>query len=425
MKFPWRGAKLLRTFGTGMTMQALLSGASFIVGLILIRRTSDLQYGYYILASNTLLLLTSSQTAFAQPYIVTTLTHVDLEGRRSLVGGLVRANMRWVPPLCILAIAITVGLWLLGALDLEQFLLISISLVTGGMALGRELFRITLFAYRRPTDVLQGDLAYVSVLIVSAFLATLLPQPALFAMAGMGLAALIGRIILSRELWRHEAWNRHSDEHVLRSMSKLGLWALTGSCTHWLLIQGYGYLVAGTFSAQDVAPIAATRLLLMPIYVLSGGVSMLLFPMTSHWRRDLGAAAAARRLTLLVSAMAAAAICYMVAMWFLRDWLFGTLLHKHFVQRDPLLLLWSAVFLVTLCRDQIATLPASGKRFRDMAFLTGGSVLLWIVASYLAMRQFGIVGAVVGILIGESVNFAGIIALARREARQSAVASAA
>jgi len=50
MKSRLQGTRALRTFGIGLTMQALLSGANFAVGLILIRRTSDLQYSFYVLA---------------------------------------------------------------------------------------------------------------------------------------------------------------------------------------------------------------------------------------------------------------------------------------------------------------------------------------------------------------------------------------
>jgi len=61
MNSPFRGARAIRTLGTGLVMQALLSGANFAVGLILIRRTNDLQYSYYVLATNALLLLTRSR----------------------------------------------------------------------------------------------------------------------------------------------------------------------------------------------------------------------------------------------------------------------------------------------------------------------------------------------------------------------------
>ena len=76
-----RGSQTIRTFGTGLLIQGLLSGANFLVGLILIRRTNDLQYSYYVLATNALLLLTALQTSFIQPYIVSSITKLERPAR--------------------------------------------------------------------------------------------------------------------------------------------------------------------------------------------------------------------------------------------------------------------------------------------------------------------------------------------------------
>jgi O-antigen/teichoic acid export membrane protein len=417
-----RRFRLARVFGMGLTMQALLSGANFIVGLILIRRTADLQYSYYILAANALLLITSLQTSFMQPYVVTRITRIDLSDRRELVGGVIRATRRLVPGLCAAAILLAVGLWTLHYLDDQQTLLIVASLLTAGVALGREFFRMTLFAYRRPFEVLRADLAYVVLLVAGAFVATLTPQPALFAIASLGVAALVGWWILRHGLWKFEPWNKDAPGGVLRKMAVMGSWAITGSGIHWLLIQGYSYLVAGLLDVRHVAALAATRLLLVPVFVLSNGVSMLLFPITSRWLHEKGVSAAVRRLSLLVAALFCLALCYISVMWFLRDWIFSVVLKKHFAQGDELLLLWSAVFLVTLCRDQLATLPASRERFRDMTLLTGASALVWVVASYVAVKLYGATGAVVGMLIGETTNVVGILFMIAWEMRRGGTA---
>jgi O-antigen/teichoic acid export membrane protein len=423
MKVPFRGLHLLRTFGMGLAIQALLSASNFAVGLILIRRTSDLQYSYYILATNALLLLTALQTSFVQPYIVRNVTVRDPAGRFDLVGALVRANSRWVPLLCGIGIAVTAGVWGLGKTTVEETLLVLIGLLAGGMALSREFFRITLFAYRRPAAVLKADITYVTVLIAGAFVATLTSQPALVAVAFVGTAALLGFVILRQSLWRLEPWNTHAAEPVLGKIAAFGAWAILGSGIHWLLIQGYSYLVAGILGVSDIAALAATRLTLMPVFVLSGGVSMLLFPMTTRWVHDMGTRVAARRLILLAGGLGTLALLYMVTMWLLRDWIFDVLLKKHFVQRDALIVLWSAVFLVTLCRDQLATLPAARARFRDMTLMTGVSAIVWLVSSYLAMQKMGPLGAVVGILTGELVNMAGILVMVFKETREPRVAA--
>ena len=104
----------------------------------------------------------------------------------------------------------------------------------------------------------------------------------------------------------------------------------------------------------------------------------------------------------------------------MRYWIFTVLLKKSFTHRDPLLLLWSAVFLVTLCRDQLATLPAARARFRDMTLMTGASAVVWLVTSYWAMLHYGPAGAVMGILAGEFLNICGIVALIFQETREVA-----
>jgi len=405
-------------------MQALLSGANFAVGLILIRRTNDLQYSYYVLATNALLLLTALQTSFIQPYIVSNLATLDVAARHDLVGALIRTNRQWVPLACAVAVAVTVGLWAGHVLGSEVALLVGVCLIAAGMALSREFFRVTLFAYRRPSDVLRADLAFVAVLVTGAFLATLTENSALLAVAGVGLAQFTGFVILRKALWAQEPWNTHTTERIVGKIAATGAWAILGSGIHWMLIQGYSYLVAGVLDVKDIAAIAATRLTLMPVFVLSGGVSMLLFPMTTRWVHDIGPRGATRRLLALVAGLGSAALVYMAAMWILRDWIFVYILKKSFPQRDSLLLLWSAVFLVTLCRDQLATLPAARARFRDMTLMTGFSAVIWLLSSYTAMLHYGPPGAVLGILIGEVVNMAGILFMIFRETRQHKVATA-
>jgi O-antigen/teichoic acid export membrane protein len=160
----------------------------------------------------------------------------------------------------------------------------------------------------------------------------------------------------------------------------------------------------------------------MPVFVLSGGVSMLLFPMTSRWVHEKGARTAARRLLLLAGALGCVALIYMALMFELRDWIFDVILKKHFQQRDALILCWSAVFLVTLCRDQLATLPAARDRFRDMTLMTGFSAVVWMISSFLAMHRYGPLGAVIGILAGEVVNMLAIIGMIIQETRHRDIA---
>ena len=107
----------VRLFGASLVMQAMLSAANFLIGMILIRRTNDLQYGYYVLASNAILLVTSLQTAFIQPRMVLGLTRLERNGRSDLTGGLIRLQRKGLPLLVGGGLALTVALRLAGRID--------------------------------------------------------------------------------------------------------------------------------------------------------------------------------------------------------------------------------------------------------------------------------------------------------------------
>jgi O-antigen/teichoic acid export membrane protein len=412
-----RGGQTIRTFGTGLLIQGLLSGANFLVGLILIRRTNDLQYGYYVLATNALLLLTALQTSFIQPYIVSSITKLERPARAHAVGALIRNSSRWLPICCGIALAVVVIVTSLTSHEWATGALICSGILAGGAALNRELLRTTLFAYHQPARVARADFLYVLILLTGALLATQYPSAALIVVSGVAVAHFFAGWVLRGSLWRFEPWDAATTERILGKLAAAGAWAILGSGIHWLLIQGYSYLTAAVLSVADVAAIAATRLTLMPVFVLSGGVSMLLFPVTARWIHQLGTRAACRRLMAMVAALSAGAVVYMLAMWLARDWIFSVVLKKSFADRDFLLLLWCAVFLVTLCRDQLATLPAARSRFRDMSLMTAASAVVWLCTSYIAMHHFGPAGAVMGMLAGEFLNVCGIVALIVQETR--------
>ena len=90
--------------------------------------------------------------------------------------------------ICGSAAVVVLALWALNLIGTEAAWLIVVSLIAGGTAMVREFFRITLFAFRRPLEVLHGDLTYVVLLIAGVFAATLTPQPALVASSDDGAA---------------------------------------------------------------------------------------------------------------------------------------------------------------------------------------------------------------------------------------------
>jgi O-antigen/teichoic acid export membrane protein len=404
-------------FGSAVTMQALLSASNLIIGLILIRRTTDLQFGYYILILNTLLLLTALQGAFIGPPMVIRMVSGDTASRAELIGGLYRGQRQVLLPVGIVC---ALGIASLGITQLisGQMLVILFAGLTAALAsFYREFFRMVLKAHRRPTDVLKADALYVVVLIPGAMLATVSPAPAAFAVLSLSLASVCGGAMLSRSLWRYEPWNPAAATSVLMEMAPLGGWSTAGSAAHWAFSQGYNYVVAGALDVPAVAALGAIRLLMMPVNLLSSGIGSLMLPTASNWLRDHAAAVVFRRLVLIACALAVAALMYFATLWLLRDWILERILHKHFAHADALLAIWSMVFVIMVFRDQLIYLPGACGMFKALTATTGVSAVISLSVGYIAIRRLGVIGAPLGVLVGELSNLFFIVVMSLRRVR--------
>jgi O-antigen/teichoic acid export membrane protein len=92
-------------------------------------------------------------------------------------------------------------------------------------------------------------------------------------------------------------------------------------------------------------------------------------------------------------------------------------------QRDELLLMWFAIALAMLLRDQLIYLLAVRERLRWTSTLTFFSALVSIAVSYFGIAYFGVIGALTGILVGEILNVSGLIFLSIMELRRPVAAA--
>jgi O-antigen/teichoic acid export membrane protein len=410
---------LARSFGSALVIQALLSSSNFISSSILIRRASDVQYGYYVLVFNSLLLLTALQGAFIQAPLVLRLIRLDTSARAGLIGALLREQRAVVRVLLYGAGLIVVALWLTRVLERQAAVLAIFATLAAAATLERELLRMVLFAYRRANEVLKGDLCHVALLVTGVGLTASYPASGLLAVVALAGASHASALLLARRLRQSDEWSSCGPRGLLRSFVPLGAWSVAGAAAHWALSQGYSYIVAATLGVQSVAALAATRLPLMPLNLLSAGIGTQLFPLTADWVYRLGVTPAARRLALVSIGLVAFGLCYFALLWMFRDWVFTTLLHRRFAQRDPLLLLWCAAFMLMLVRDQLVKLLAARERFPPLASITAASALASLAFSYGAMVWLGELGAVAGIVFGELVNVIGVVALTFLEVRRA------
>lgn len=415
----------LRLFASGITIQALLSASNFAVGLLLIRYTPTREYGYYVLVLNAVTLLVGVQNTFISPQMVLRLVRGTPTQRADLVGGLYRSQLRLLPAVAGIAMVIILAIFLLGRLPPRLLWLICAGTFAILASLYREFFRLVLFSYRLPAAVLKADAVYTSLLIGGAVLASFSGQRASITMAlMMSLAALCGGLLCARSLWRHEPWNISGARGILRELAPHGVWTTSGNIIHWLLSQGFNFLVAAVLSAAAVGALAATRLFIMPINMLSMGIGTTIYPVVAAWLDAHGAVTTLRRLLLIVGALAAVALCYFGVVWIAREWIFAHILRKHFHDSDVLMRLWFAIGILMLIRDQVIFLPLARARYPTLTFITAAAATVALAVCYLVLHVTGVTGALWGVLAGECVNVCGLLTLSVIETRRPAVAPA-
>lgn len=407
---------VVRMFGSALASQMVLSGANFLVGILLIRRTTDEEYGYYVLMMGAIILAVSLQNSFIAPAMINRMERLGRVERGDLTGGLYREQRLVIGAAVGIAFVITFLLWSGGWLSPQIAVLVPAVIVAMAAALGREYFRMVQHAYRRAFVVFRVDLVYVMLLLLGILLATMTPLPAVFAAMAVAVAALLASVLLARGLRRMEAWNSQGSPGILRQIAPLAAWSTAGAAIHWTVTQGYAVLAAVTLDVGAVAAIAATRMLAMPVALLSAGIGSLMLPLTARWLLESGAPRVLQRLLWLALGLAAVSACYFGVLWTLRDWVFEVILNKAFAQSDLLLVLWAATFVVMAANQQLLWLLIARARFHALTALALLSAVLALSCSYVSMLHIGGAGAPLGILVGELVNAVGIAFLCLREA---------
>ena len=408
-----------RLMGSTVLSQAFLSAGNFLVAFLLLRQLGPEPYGYYVLVTVAVILCASLQGAFFQVPLVMVMARVSPEQRPALVGGVMNARVRLVYALAAVVLGLDALAWATGLLTEDRALLVLVACVTTMLILRREFCRGVLLAHHRPGEVLRGDLVFVLLLVGASVGATLLPLPTVWAVAGMGVAALVSGQMLARSLWRFERWDRQGSRDVaMREISTQGGWATLGAAVHWSFSQGYTYLVAALLDVRAVAAIAATRLLLMPVNLLSSGVTQSVYPLVSRWNEETGPSEVLRRLLWITVVLLGLGVLYAVGVWLLQDWFFEDVLKKAIHDREALLLLWSAVFIVMLVRDQLCSFLVARAKLRALSQFTVVCSVLALLAIWFAVPRWGAEGAVVSILAGEALNLLGMLVLSYNEVRR-------
>lgn len=404
--------RFLHFFGTGILDQVLLSGANFVAGFVMIRFTSDVSYGQFVLAQSAVLLLCSAQAAWLSGPVTIVAPAKTPEVRALMIGSLGASQTRFLRRAAALLLLVPVAAWLVGVWSTPVALAVAGTLLAGWAALQREYRRSVLLIYSRAHSMLGADALYVSVLLLGIALALLVrPFAGPVAIIALAAAGLAGAMLAHRMLAADPGWIDGDARPFWLEIRTLGLWSVIGAVIYWLFAQSYNYVLASRLDLTAVTNVNAARLVLTPVFVFVYGINNLLMPIASNWLAKFGLPRMLKRLALLTLLITALDLVYFAIAWYLRDWLIVDLMHKHIGDQDRLLVLWACVALVFLPREVLQAALFALQRARSMAWLIGLSAAVSLSLMWLGIARWGAAAVLIGQVAGECVNLVGLALL--------------
>jgi O-antigen/teichoic acid export membrane protein len=410
--------RMLHMFGTGVVDQVLLSGANFLVGFAMIRFTSDLDYGQFVLVQSAVLLLTSAQSAWLAP-LCAIIPSKPPHLRQVMVGAVEASQSRFLRRLVLAAAVVPVIGFLAGAWSGVVAFVSEGAVLAAWAALQREYLRSVLVIYGRPHSMLRADLVYAAVLLPAiAFAVFGAKFHSIWAVFALIVAGWAGGRAAYRSFAANPGWVSGNAAPYWREMRPLAIWSVTGAVTYWFLAQSYNYVLATRLDFTAVINVNAARLVMVPIIVFTMGINNLMLPVAANWLAEFGLHQLMRRLAWLTLGIVALDSIYFVFAWIFRDWLISDLLHKTIDDRDRLLIMWGCVSLIFLFREVLQAALFALKRVKSMAWLIAVSAVVSVLTTWFGIRWWGAVAALNGQVAGECVNLVGLSVLLWRQARQ-------
>lgn len=406
---------LVRLFSAAIIDQVLLSGANFLVGLVLIRFTTDPDYAIYVLLQTTLLLVVSAHSALVcGPLAILGPKKTD-EDKQAMVRAVRASQNRVLGPIALAALLLPGLAYLTGRLSATLTLVITFAIAAGWTTVQRNYARNVLLLFARVRALVVVDSVYIVVLLCGMMWAAFaFGPPVVWIALTLAIAAWAGATSASRAMAKELTFAKRELGPVWPEMRALGLWALMGSVVYWIFSRSYNYILATRLDLVSVANVNEVRLLVVPAILVTVGLQGLLTPLAASWNAQVGYDGMLRRLTGLLLVVAPCELLYCGGIWLFRDWVVAHVLHKHIGALDPLLMLWVAVAVIALVRDVLLTAVYALGQLKWLAWQISACAAVSLLVMWFAIPFWGAAAALVAQIIGEILNLSGILYLIRK-----------
>ena len=376
----------------------MLSFVNFVIGIILVKWASKVDYGYYSTAFSIMLFIISLQNAVVNRPLSVLLISKKGTDREQYKSSLCYGQYIVIIPAVILGLVFTL---LLRNTVLGQGKAVVVAAVCAAAigVLFREFLRSYYFAEESPSNVLRLDILYavsVLVLIGSVQLLFGISVSSIFLITGV--SGLIVGLVYGLKACRFE--NAVKIKESFLENWKYGRWSLLGVCVTHLQSYSYIYLLGTLIGSAAVAEVSASRLLLMPLVFIEAGWAKLAIPHGARLREQGRQKQFFKRLVVIASVFSICIALYVVLLFVFSDLLRRYMFSDKYTNFEEYIFYWGIIFIVGFIKANASFGLQSMKRFDILAILNLLTMILTVGCCYLFIQQFGIKGGLVGLIVG-------------------------
>ena len=386
--------------------QALLSGLSFLVTVVLLRTVPAVEFGYYSVALPVALFLISVQNAIVNKPMAVLLAARGGDDRRRYPGSLWYGQCLAIVPTVCLVLAAIEALKRAGLDETKAGVAEALSVSALGF-LVREFLRAHAFADEAPWRVVAMDLAYAALVVGLLTGACYFVEISAARVLGlMGLGSLTVALVFRRsQPWRFET---SAIEASFRENWSLGRWALLGVVVTHVQSYSYLYLLGTLRGSVAVAQVSASRLLLMPLLLTQAGWANVAVPHGARLREENRLHTFVREQLVANAAVAAAAGLYVLALVSASGFVQDVLLTDRYERGVEYVGLWGGIFVAGFFSMNASCGLQVLREFRLISQVNVLTMVATVAGGYLLIERHGIRGGLWASLLGEVLLAGGL-----------------
>lgn len=381
--------------------QGMISAINLGVQILLIKTVVKSDFGYYSIALSVIMYLMSFQNAVVNTPITVSIAGKTREAKNLYVSSIFSGQLLSLGITSIVGLIVVSVLYFLGLSAEESFIAASLCLASFGI-LNREFLRSYFFAEEEPLRVLKLDFYYgliYAVLIAISYVVFKISVPLIILF--MGIASGFDSLILNKR-FKFNFQFAHIKSAFLENWL-ISKWSLIGVTVTHLQNYAYLYVISTLLGSTATADVSASRLLLMPLGLITIGWGNVIRPYGSKLREQNQLKKFFKNLAISGLVFPAVVFIVTVILFIFSDWLLHNLFTSDYKSVFDYLFYWAILTSIGFLRANASYGLQVVKKFKSLALFNAVTMLITVTLAFILTNQFEIKGALVASITGELI----------------------